>query len=56
MVHWVGPKKGLSRGYCFLEYEKKEVHACFFIILCMNNTDFGYYSKHWQRLMLYILK
>ncbi|KAI8978465.1 hypothetical protein BDB01DRAFT_799995 [Pilobolus umbonatus] len=24
MVHWAGPKKGLPRGYCFLEYEKKE--------------------------------
>ncbi|KAG2192373.1 hypothetical protein INT47_001398 [Mucor saturninus] len=24
MVHWQGPKKGLPRGYCFLEYEKKE--------------------------------
>ncbi|KAI8880994.1 RNA-binding domain-containing protein [Backusella circina FSU 941] len=24
MVHWSGPKKGLSRGYCFLEYGKRE--------------------------------
>ncbi|CAO3645852.1 unnamed protein product [Mucor hiemalis] len=24
MVHWVGPKKGLPRGFCFLEFEKKE--------------------------------
>lgn len=25
MVHWVGPKKGVSRGFCFLEFEKKQV-------------------------------
>ncbi|KAI7861824.1 hypothetical protein BDF14DRAFT_1863753 [Spinellus fusiger] len=24
MFHWSGPKKGKPRGYCFLEYEKKE--------------------------------
>ncbi|KAI8147428.1 hypothetical protein BJV82DRAFT_595418 [Fennellomyces sp. T-0311] len=24
MFHWNGPKKGQPRGYCFLEYEKKE--------------------------------
>ncbi|KAI9262242.1 hypothetical protein BDA99DRAFT_510658 [Phascolomyces articulosus] len=24
MFHWSGPKKGQPRGYCFLEYEKKE--------------------------------
>lgn len=24
MVHWVGPKKGVSRGFCFLEFEKKQ--------------------------------
>jgi RNA recognition motif-containing protein len=25
MVHWTGPKKGIPRGFCFLEFEKKEV-------------------------------
>lgn len=25
LIHWSGPKKGLPRGYCFLEYETKEV-------------------------------
>ncbi|KAG2235150.1 hypothetical protein INT48_006531 [Thamnidium elegans] len=24
MIHRTGPKKGLSKGYCFLEYENKE--------------------------------
>ncbi|KAG0935626.1 hypothetical protein G6F57_000366 [Rhizopus arrhizus] len=24
LIHWSGPKKGLPRGYCFLEYETKE--------------------------------
>ncbi|KAI8376614.1 hypothetical protein EDC96DRAFT_495160 [Choanephora cucurbitarum] len=24
MVHWTGIKKGLSRGYCFLEFETKD--------------------------------
>lgn len=39
MVHWVGPKKGLPRGYCFLEYEKKEVKSHLRYFFCMNTKQ-----------------
>ena len=42
MFHWSGPKKGQPRGYCFLEYEKKQVGTAnsknITVVLFISNT------------------
>jgi hypothetical protein len=45
MIHRIGPKKGLSRGFGFLEYEKKEVDA-FYMCNMLLSTLILHDSKH----------